>query len=75
MNSVYNDKSIDAVLSRLETKIDRISEDISEIKSDKKSISARVAALEYFRYYLAGIVVACSIFGSLILNKIKTFFN
>lgn len=58
MSEEYRENSYDAVFSRMEAKLDKISSDISELKDNNKEVEKRVAALEFFRYYLAGIVAA-----------------
>ena len=58
MSEEYRQNSYDAVFSRMEAKLDKISSDITEVKEQNKEVEKRVAALEFFRYYLAGIVAA-----------------
>jgi hypothetical protein len=58
MSEDYRHNIFDAVFSRMEAKLDKMSSDISEMKEQSKEVEKRVAALEFFRYYLAGIVAA-----------------
>ena len=58
MPEEYRQNSYDAVFSRMEAKLDKISSDVTELKDNNKEVQKRVAALEFFRYYLAGIVAA-----------------
>jgi hypothetical protein len=58
MPEEYRQNSYDAVFSRIEAKLDKISSDVTELKDSNKEVQKRVAALEFFRYYLAGIVAA-----------------
>jgi len=58
MPEEYRENSYDAVFSRIEAKLDKISSDVSELKDSNKEVEKRVAALEFFKYYLAGIVAA-----------------
>ena len=69
MSEEYRQNSYDAVFSRMEAKLDKISSDIIEMKENGKEVEKRVAALEFFRYYLAGIVAAVSVVGGYISAK------
>ena len=69
MPEEYRQNSYDAVFSRIEAKLDKISSDVTELKDSNKEVQKRVAALEFFRYYLAGIVAAVSVIGGYISAK------
>ena len=69
MSEEYRQNSYDAVLSRMEAKLDKISSDLIEVKESGKEIEKRVVALEFFRYYLAGIVATVSVIGGYISAK------
>jgi hypothetical protein len=71
MSEEYSQNSYDAVLSRMEQKLDTISDNIQDIKKSHKDLETRVAGLEYFKYYLAGIVAAVSVGANYLMNKIK----
>lgn len=71
MSDQYNNNSYDAVLSRMEQKLDTIAENIDNIKKGQKDLETRVSGLEYFKYYLAGIVAAVSVGANYLMNKIK----
>lgn len=71
MSEEYSQNSYDAVLSRMEQKLDTISDNIDDIKKSHKDLENRVAGLEYFKYYLAGIVAAFTIGANYLMNKIK----
>jgi len=71
MSEQYNNNSYDAVLSRMEQKLDTIAENISDIKKGHKDLETRVSGLEYFKYYLAGIVAAVTIGANYLMNKVK----
>ena len=71
MSEEYSQNSYDAVLSRMEQKLDTISDNIEDIKKCHKDLENRVAGLEYFKYYLAGIVAAFTIGANYLMNKIK----
>lgn len=70
MSEEYRQNSYDAVFSRMEAKLDKISSDISEMKEQGKEVEKRVAALEFFRYYLAGIVAAGGAVAGYVSSKI-----
>jgi hypothetical protein len=70
MPEEYRQNSYDAVFSRMESKLDKISSDISEMKEQSKEVEKRVAALEFFRYYLAGIVAAGGAVAGYVSSKI-----
>ena len=71
MSDHYNNNSYDAVLSRMEQKLDTIAENIDNIKKGQKDLEMRVSGLEYFKYYLAGIVAAVSVGANYLMNKLK----
>jgi hypothetical protein len=71
MSDQYNNNSYDAVLSRMEQKLDTIAENIDNIKKGQKDLETRVSGLEYFKYYLAGIVAAISVGANYLMNKVK----
>jgi len=71
MSEEYNNNSYDAVLSRMEQKLDTIAESIGDIKKGHGELEKRVAGLEYFKYYLAGIVAAVTIAANYLMNKVK----
>ncbi len=71
MSEEYSQNSYDAVLSRMEQKLDTISDNIQDIKKSHKDLENRVAGLEYFKYYLAGIVAAFTVGANYLMNKIK----
>ena len=71
MPDQYNNNSYDAVLSRMEQKLDTIAENIDNIKKGQKDLETRVSGLEYFKYYLAGIVAAVSVGANYLMNKLK----
>jgi hypothetical protein len=71
MSDKYNNNSYDAVLSRMEQKLDTIAENIDNIKKGQKDLEMRVSGLEYFKYYLAGIVAAVSVGANYLINKVK----
>ena len=71
MPDQYNNNSYDAVLSRMEQKLDTIAENIDNIKKNQKDLETRVSGLEYFKYYLAGIVAAVSVGANYLMNKVK----
>jgi hypothetical protein len=71
MSDQYNNNSYDAVLSRMEQKLDTIAENIDNIKQSQKDLETRVSGLEYFKYYLAGIVAAVTVGANYLMNKVK----
>ena len=70
MSEEYRENSYDAVLSRVEAKLDKISSDIVELKDSNKEVEKRIAALEFFKYYLAGIVAAGGAVARYVSSKI-----
>ena len=70
MSEEYRQNSYDAVFSRMEAKLDKISSDVIELKDNNKEVQKRVAALEFFRYYLAGIVAAGGAVAGYVSSKI-----
>jgi archaellum component FlaC len=71
MSDQYNNNSYDAVLSRMEQKLDTIAENIDNIKKSQKDLESRVSGLEYFKYYLAGIVAAVTVGANYLMSKVK----
>jgi archaellum component FlaC len=55
----------------MEQKLDTIAENIDNIKKSQKDLESRVSGLEYFKYYLAGIVAAVSVGANYLMNKVK----
>jgi hypothetical protein len=55
----------------MEQKLDTIAENIDNIKQSQKDLEARVSGLEYFKYYLAGIVAAVTVGANYLMNKVK----
>ena len=70
MSEEYRENSYDAVLSRVEAKLDKISSDIVELKDSNTEVEKRIAALEFFKYYLAGIVAAGGAMAGYVSSKI-----
>ena len=70
MADEYHARSIDATLSRLETKIDEMSEDHKEYRVVLKDYQLRLMHLENFRYWLLGAVGAGSAGGGVIASKL-----
>lgn len=54
MSANYNPDSINAVLSRIETKLEDISGELKEIKTSNSALEKRISILEQFKYYLVG---------------------
>ena len=54
MPSNYNPDSVNAVLSRIETKLEDISSELKDIKKTNSRLENRVSLLEQFKYYLIG---------------------
>jgi|TARA_R110000787_G_scaffold103110_1_gene209441 hypothetical protein len=54
MPSNYNPDSVNAVLSRIETKLEDISSELKDIKKTNSRLEGRVSLLEQFKYYLIG---------------------
>jgi hypothetical protein len=54
MSSNYNPDSINAVLSRIEQKLEDIQDSLKETKDTNKNLEKRVSILENFKYYLVG---------------------
>jgi hypothetical protein len=50
--------------------LDKISSDVTELKDNNKEVQKRVAAVEFFRYYLAGIVAAGGAVAGYVSSKI-----
>lgn len=55
MSANYNPDSVNAVLSRMETKLDQINTTLTEAKQEDAALKKRIAALENFKYYLLGL--------------------
>lgn len=55
MSTNYNPDSVNAVLSRIETKLEDISSELKEIKKSNSTLEKRTSTLEQFKYYLVGV--------------------
>ena len=71
MPSNYNPDSVNAVLSRIETKLEDISIQLKDIKKTNSRLEGRVSLLEQFKYYLVG-VAAFFILG---IDYLRDFFK
>jgi hypothetical protein len=71
MSDQYNNNSYDAVLSRMEQKLDTIAENIDNIKKSQKDLESRVSGLEYFKYYLTGMMAIITIGANYLMSKLK----
>jgi hypothetical protein len=71
MSEEYNNNSYDAVLSRMEQKLDTIAENIDNIKKSQKDLESRVSGLEYFKYYLTGMMAIITIGANYLMSKLK----
>jgi hypothetical protein len=71
MSDDYNNNSYDAVLSRMEQKLDTISDNIQDIKKGHADLDKRVSGLEYFKYYLTGMVAVITVGANYLINKLK----
>jgi hypothetical protein len=67
----YNKNSYDAVLARIDEKLDNIQTNLGEIKGSHESMAARVSKLENFRYYLLGSIAVISFGFNYIVSKFK----
>ena len=71
MSDQYNNNSYDAVLSRMEQKLDAIAENLDDIKKNHADLDKRVSGLEFFKYYLTGMVAVTTIGANYLINKFK----
>ena len=71
MSDEYNNNSYDAVLSRMEQKLDTIAENIHDIKKSQTDLDKRVSGLEFFKYYLTGIVAVLTVGANYLMSKFK----
>ena len=71
MPEEYSQNSYDAVLSRMEQKLDTISDNINDIKKNHADLDKRVSGLEFFKYYLTGMVAVTTIGANYLINKFK----
>ena len=71
MPEEYSQNSYDAVLSRMEQKLDTISDNINDIKKNHTDLDKRVSGLEFFKYYLTGMVAVATIGANYLINKFK----
>ena len=71
MSDQYNNNSYDAVLSRMEQKLDAIAENVDDIKKNHADLDKRVSGLEFFKYYLTGMVAVATIGANYLINKFK----
>jgi uncharacterized protein YukE len=71
MPEEYSQNSYDAVLSRMEQKLDTISDNINDIKKNHMDLDKRVSGLEFFKYYLTGMVAVATIGANYLINKFK----
>ena len=72
MPEEYSQNSYDAVLSRMEQKLDTISDNINDIKKNHADLDKRVSGLEFFKYYLTGMVAVATIGANYLINKFKS---
>ena len=72
MSDKYENNSYDAVLSRMEQKLDTISDNINDIKKNHADLDKRVSGLEFFKYYLTGMVAVATIGANYLINKFKS---
>jgi|TARA_R110000796_G_scaffold241188_1_gene362500 hypothetical protein len=71
MPSNYNPDSVNAVLSRIETKLEDISSELKDIKKNNSRLESRVSLLEQFKYYLIGF----SAFFVIGIDYLRDFFK
>ena len=71
MPEEYSQNSYDAVLSRMEQKLDAIAENVDDIKKNHADLDKRVSGLEFFKYYLTGMVAVATIGANYLINKFK----
>lgn len=71
MSEEYKPDSYDAVLSRMEAKLDVITADLKDIKENHKTLEKRISILENFKYYLMGMVAIVTIGAEYLFNKFK----
>jgi hypothetical protein len=72
MTEEYKPDSYDAVLSRMDAKLDGIMVDLKEIKENHKTLEKRISVLENFKYYLMGIVAIITIGAEYLFNRFKS---
>ena len=71
MSDKYENNSYDAVLSRMEQKLDTIVENIDGIKKSHADLDKRVSNLEFFKYYLTGMMAIITIVANYLMTKLK----
>jgi len=71
MSEEYKPDSYDAMLSRMEAKLDGITADLKDIKENHKTLENRISILENFKYYLMGMVAIATIGAEYLFNKFK----
>ena len=72
MPEEYSQNSYDAVLSRMEQKLDTISDNINDIKKNHTDLDKRVSGLEFFKYYFTGMVAVATIGANYLINHFKS---
>jgi len=71
MPEEYSQNSYDAVLSRMEQKLDTIVENVDGIKKNHEDLDKRVSNLEFFKYYLTGMMAIITIGANYLMTKLK----
>jgi len=71
MPEEYSQNSYDAVLSRMEQKLDTIVENVDGIKKSHTDLDKRVSNLEFFKYYLTGMMAIITIGANYLMTKLK----
>jgi len=71
MPEEYSQNSYDAVLSRMEQKLDTIVENVDVIKKSHADLDKRVSNLEFFKYYLTGMMAIITIGANYLMTKLK----
>ena len=71
MSEEYSQNSYDAVLSRMEQKLDTIVENVDGIKKNHEDLDKRVSNLEFFKYYLTGMMAIITIGANYLMTKLK----
>ena len=71
MSDKYENNSYDAVLSRMEQKLDTIVENVDGIKKNHEDLDKRVSNLEFFKYYLTGMMAIITIGANYLMTKLK----
>ena len=56
----------------MEQKLDTISDNINDIKKNHTDLDKRVSGLEFFKYYLTGMVAVATIGANYLINKFKS---